>query len=190
MYNFSIPIFLNSVLSFWNWYKQPIVSLKQSIVFPALCFYCLFWKTEFLIKVLLKNFHSKAKSLQKSSLNNSPPLSFKAIYSNNWYQSLVLESYSSWSKFFCSMNGKLSFEEGASIYKLLGLLVSKFKRGGVNWAYKIFARTHNFSVFLRQKEQIVFTWNRLILQSSLDTIWILFNVKLWSTENYDRTRSA
>jgi len=55
---------------------------------------------------------------------------------------------------------------------LLGLLVSKFKRGWVNWAYKIFARTHNFSVFQRQKEQIIFTWNRLILQSSLGTIWI------------------
>ena len=27
---------------------------------------------------------------------------------------------------------------------LLGLLVSKFRRGGVNWAYKIFASTHNF----------------------------------------------
>ena len=71
----------------------------------------------------------------------------------------------------------------SSWYQLLGLLVSKFKRGGVNWAYKIFARTHNFSVFQRQKEQIVFTWNRLILQSSLGTIWILFNVKLCSTRN-------
>ena len=74
--------------------------------------------------------------------------------------------------------------------RLLGLLVSKFKRGGVNWACKIFARTHNFSVSQRQKEQIVFTWNRLILQSSIGTIWILFTVKLWSTENQNRTRSA
>ena len=82
MYNLSIPISLNSVLLIDNWYKQPIVSVKQPIVFPVLCFCFKFWKTEFLIKVFLKYFHSRLKSLRKSFLNNSPPLSFKAIYSN------------------------------------------------------------------------------------------------------------
>ena len=42
--HFLYPYLFNSVLLFWNWYKQPIVSLKQPIVFPALCFCCLFWK--------------------------------------------------------------------------------------------------------------------------------------------------
>ena len=41
---FLYPYLFNSVLLFWNWYKQLIVSLKQSIVFPALCFCCLLWK--------------------------------------------------------------------------------------------------------------------------------------------------
>ena len=42
---------LNSLISvfiFVNWYKQPIVSAKQPIVFLVLCLFALcFWKTEF-----------------------------------------------------------------------------------------------------------------------------------------------
>ena len=37
---------------------------------------------------------------------------------------------------------------------LLGLLVSKFKRGGVNWAYKISARTHNFQYSRGKKNRL------------------------------------
>ena len=52
-------------------------------MFFQLCAFAVcFGKIESLIKVLLKYFHSKLKSFQKSFLNNSPPLSFKAKYSN------------------------------------------------------------------------------------------------------------
>jgi len=52
------------------------------LFFQLCAFAVCFGKTESLIKVLSKNFHSKFKIFQKSSLNNSLPLSFKAIYSN------------------------------------------------------------------------------------------------------------
>ena len=41
----------NFSLIFVNWYKQPIVSAKQLIVFLVLCLFALcFWQTDFLIK--------------------------------------------------------------------------------------------------------------------------------------------
>ena len=66
------------------WYKQPIISKKQPIVFLLLCcFYCLYsWLTWFLFWIHTKNFVKHWKSFRKPLLNNSLPLSFKAIYSN------------------------------------------------------------------------------------------------------------
>jgi len=51
-------------------------------------------------------------------------------------------------------------------YKMLGLLVSKFKRGGVNWAYKIFARTHNFQ-YIRGKRTNCFYMKQIYSSGSL-----------------------
>jgi len=42
---------------FVNWYKQPIVSAKEPIVFLVLCLIALcFWETEFLIKFSQSDF--------------------------------------------------------------------------------------------------------------------------------------
>jgi len=38
---------------------------------------------------------------------------------------------------------------------LLGLLVSKFKRGGVNRSYKFFANTNWFTVILKKKNNLI-----------------------------------
>ena len=70
--------------------------------------------------------------------------------------------------------------------KLLGLLVSKFKRGGVNWSYKIFANC--FTVYKRKKEQVVFRMNRLIMHNPLTQakhIQIRIEIKQWNMAKAD-----
>ena len=69
---------------YFCWYKQPIVFL----VFCCFVLYILANRISDWISY--KGFCSSWKSFRKPPLNNSPPppLSFKAIYSNNWHQEL------------------------------------------------------------------------------------------------------
>ena len=51
--------------------------------------------------------------------------------------------------------------------EVLGLLVSKFKRGGVNWCYKNFRKHKLVYNISEEKEHIDFKRNRLIFQYTL-----------------------
>ena len=77
---------------------------------------------------------------------------------------------------------------GGSWDSLLGLLVSKFKRGGVNWSYKIFAKHKLVYSISEEKEQIDFKRNRLILQNTLtqsELIQIRIEIKQWKITEVD-----